>query len=841
MSRTGSRNSFIGALVLLALSAFFLIGGAGALWVATLKMPDLNTFQNRKVAQSTKIYDRTGKILLYDLNVNVRRTSVPLADMSPFIQKATIAIEDADFYSHHGIEPTAIFRAILADILQRGASQGGSTITQQVVKNALLTTDKTISRKIKEWVLAIKLEKVMDKSQILEAYLNENPYGGTLYGVEEASQAFFGKPAKEVTLAEAAYIAAIPQAPTYYSPYGTHRESLNARQALVLQRMKDLNLISQAEYDAAKQEKVQFLSKNSAGIRAPHFVMMIRDYLAQKFGEDAVSEGGYKVITTLDYDMQQQAEKVVDKFAPALQENFKASNEAIVAIDPKTGDVLTLVGSKDYFDEKIDGNYNIALAHRQPGSTFKPFVYATAFKEGYTPNTVLFDVKTQFSTKCNPDGTPKNPADDPSKVCYSPVEYDETFPGPMIMRKALAQSRNIPAVKTLYLAGIKDSIQTAEDLGITSLNDPDRYGLTLVLGGGEVSLLDLVSAYGVFANDGTRNPYRFILEIDDSSGNILEQGSLKPNQALDPNVSRQISDILSDLSVRMESLKPIGESVGRPVAIKTGTTNDYRDVWTLGYTPNLVVGAWAGNNDNTPMEHNVAGLIISPLWGAFMSQAVKEFPVENFKTPPPPVLDNKPVLHGVWQGGITYWKDKVSGKVATEFTPIDLRQEIPIPNVHNILHWVDRNDPNGPIPSNPQQDSQYDYWEYGVRNWVTEYEKLNPSFKETTAVVIPTDKDDVHTAANTPRIVIDSPKNNSILNPEMVLQVKLNSLGSIPAQKTEVYVNGKYVLTSSGNPLDFSFVPADVGNLVPTNNTLTVIVYDSAQNKAQSSINFSVK
>ncbi|MCX6719418.1 MAG: transglycosylase domain-containing protein [Candidatus Taylorbacteria bacterium] len=840
MSHRSKKFRPIRALILLAISGIFIIAGCASLWVATLKMPDLNTFVSRKISQSTKIYDRTGTVLLYDVNTDVKRTVVLLSGISPLIQKATVAIEDSDFYTHFGIRPTAIIRAAIADITSGGASQGGSTITQQVVKNSLLTQDKTITRKIKEWVLAIKLEKIMSKDQILEAYLNETAYGGTLYGVEEACQAFFGKPAVDISLAQAAYIAAIPQAPTYFSPYGTHRDALNTRQKLVLQRMKDLGLISNKDYTTAINEKVVFLSRNSSAIRAPHFVMMVKDYLSQKYGDDVVNGGGLKVTTTLNYDMQQKAEQVVTKFGPALMQNYNASNTAIVAIDPKTGDILTMVGSRDYFDDSIDGNYNIALAKRQPGSTFKPFVYSTAFKKGYTPETVLFDAKTEFSTKCNPDGTPKNSSDDPKKVCYSPVEYDEVFEGPLSIRQALAQSRNIPAVKALYLAGISDSIQTAQDMGITTLTDPNRYGLTLVLGGGEVSLLDLTSAYGVFANDGVRNPYRSVLKVEDGSGNILEQASLNPVQVVDATVVRQISSILSDTGVRMASLKPIGESVGRTVAIKTGTTNDYRDVWTLGYTPNLVVGAWAGNNDNIPMKHNVAGLIISPLWGAFMSQVARNFPPEEFKAPPQPVTDNKPVLHGVWQGGISYWKDKVSGKVATEYTPQELKQEVVFNDVHTILQWVNKDDPNGPIPTNPDNDSQYKYWEYGVRNWLSEYEKTHPDFKEVTDIKIPTEKDDVHTPDKAPLVTILTPTSTAMIDPNQLLNVQLAVRSMNQPQKTEVYINGKYILTAMTNPLNFSFMPADSDNLTD-NNTLSVILYDTALNKGQAIVNFTVK
>ncbi|MFA6315499.1 MAG: transglycosylase domain-containing protein [Candidatus Paceibacterota bacterium] len=824
-------------LILLGLSALLVFIGAAALWVAMLKMPDLNSFETRKIIESTKIYDRTGTILLFDTGTNAKMTMVPLSDISPFIQKGTIAIEDSNFYNNIGIEPTSIVRAIIANFTTGGYSQGASTITQQVVKNSLLTQDKTITRKIKEWVLAIKLTRAVSKEKILETYLNESPYGGTLYGVEEASQAFFGRPAKDLSLAQSAYLSAIPQAPTYYSPYGTHREALESRQRLVLKRMLELGSISKEEYDVALNEKVQFLSKESGGIRAPHFVMFVRDYLLEKYGEEAVMQGGMKVITTLDYTMQQKAEEVILKFSESLATNFNASNTAMVALDPKTGDILTMVGSRDYFDETIDGNFNVTLALRQPGSTFKPFVYASLFKKGYTPETILFDTETEFSTLCTPEGKTRNPSDDPEKVCYSPDEYDHIFEGPMQARRALAQSRNIPAVKALYLAGMPESIKTAHNMGITSLNDPNRYGLTLVLGGGEVSLLDLTSAYGVFANDGQRNPYRSILEVYDNKGNLLEKSNTNPVEALDPTIARQITSILSDTSVRMNSLKPIGESVGRPVAIKTGTTNDYRDVWTLGYTSDLVVGAWAGNNDNVPMEQNVAGLIISPLWGSFMSQVAPNYPPSSFTEPPTPLTDGKTILRGIWSGGQSYKVDTVSGKLASEYTPPETTKEIIFNNVHTILHWVNKDDPRGPIPTQPNDDSQYESWEYGVRKWFDVWQKSHPEFKETTTMVVPTETDDVHTPNNAPKITILSPKPEELINRRTTLNIQIGISGKFPARKTEVYLNGKYVLTNEETPLSISFVPEDVAELIE-NNTLTVIVYDQVYNKSEASVVF---
>ncbi len=822
----------IKAFVLIFISTFLIICGLVVIWLSTLQIPDLSAFETRKVAQSTKIFDRTGEILLYDVHADTKRTIVPFSLISQNIKNATISIEDVDFYKHNGIQPTSIVRAIIADITPGGIAQGGSTITQQVIKNSVLTRDKTITRKLKEWILAIKIEKMLTKDQIFETYLNESPYGGNIYGVEVASKTFFGKSAKDVTLAEAAYLAAIPQAPTFYSPYGKNKERLTSRQRLVLSKMKEYGYITDKEYQSALKENVLFLEKNTSGIRAPHFSMYIKDYLIQKYGQSTVDEGGLKVITSLDYTMQEKAEKVIRNFAPTLENQFNASNTAMVAINPKNGDILVMVGSRDYFDKKIEGNFNVSTALRQPGSTFKPFVYATAFMKGYTPDTILFDVETEFSTQCTVEGKPKN-VDVDIKKCYSPEEYDGLYEGPLTIRQALAHSRNIPAVKALYLAGIKDSLATARSMGITSLNTPDRYGLTLVLGGGEVSLLELTSAYGVFANDGIRNPYRSILKVEDASGNVLEETKDYPSQAIPSDIARQISDILSDTKVRMNSLTTTAEALGgKQVAIKTGTTNDFRDVWIAGYTPSIVVGAWAGKNDNTPMDKKVAGLIISPVWGAFMAEINSSLPKEYFKKPEPINPDLKPVFRGEWKGGISYKIDTSSGKVATQYTPLELQKEIIIPNVHSILNWVDKKDPLGPVPNNPNNDSQYEYWEYGVRNWFDKWKLSNPDFIETSNTSVPTDIDTIHNPSNFPKVTIGVITPNLEIKPQSSVNIPLSTTSTFPLKKVELYINDRYISTNEQNTKDLSFRPLDVGATVGKN-MVKVLVYDIYLNKGE--------
>ena len=440
-------------------SLFILLLGFGIFWVSSLRLPDFHSFEERKVANSTKIYDRTGEILLYDIHQDIRRTYITFDRMSPNIKNATVAIEDSEFYNHGGIRLTSIVRAVLSNILGTGRTQGGSTITQQLVKNTLLTQKKTYTRKIKEWVLAIKIDRSMSKDKILEYYLNEAPYGGNVYGIEEASKTYFGKKAVDLTLIEAAYLAAIPQSPTTLSPYGKNKDKLEERKNLVLDRMLELKFITEKEYNTAKQERVVFIPQATLGIRAPHFVFFIKDYLEQKYGDEMVERGGLKVTTTLDYGLEEKAEQIVKDGALQNEKDWNGKNAALVAIDPKTGQILSMVGSRDYFDKTIDGNFNVATASRHPGSSFKPFIYATAFNKGFTPDTVLFDLPTEFQSTCDPYGRaqPGHNQED----CYKPDDYDGKFRGPMNLRDALGQSINIPAVKLFYLVGLGDALRTA--------------------------------------------------------------------------------------------------------------------------------------------------------------------------------------------------------------------------------------------------------------------------------------------------------------------------------------------------------------------------------------------
>ncbi len=775
MARHRRETSFWKLLLFSGLALGFFVAGTTMLWAVTLNIPSIEGFENRRVAESTKIYDRTGKVLLYDVHGTVRRTIVPIEQVSRNAQNATIAIEDTEFYQHRGIKPTAIMRALLANITQGGLGQGGSTITQQVIKNTLLSNEKTFTRKIKEAILAIKLERVTTKDKILELYFNETPYGGSLYGIEEASKYFFNKPAKELSLPEAAYLAALPQAPTYYSPFGNHRDKLEERKNLVLDRMFESGFITASEYEDAKRAEVTFEARDDSGIKAPHFVFYILEYLEERYGVDVVNEGGLQVVTTLDYDLEQKAEDVVLRYALANENTFNAKNAGLVAIDPTTGQVLAMVGSRGYFDDAIEGKFNITLAKRQPGSSFKPFVYAAAFEKGYTPETVVFDLKTQFSTTCAPDMFESN------EFCYSPDNYDHLFRGPISLRDALAQSVNIPSVKVLYLVGIKNALSMAERLGITTLKEnAAHYGLPLVLGGGEVTLLEMVGAYGSFANDGVRHPTVSVLKLTDPKGTVLEEYKNNETRVLDPEVARIMNGVLSDNTARAPAF---GESSSLyfpefSVAVKTGTTNDYRDAWVIGYTPTIVVGAWAGNNDNTPMEKRVAGFIVAPLW-----HEVMQFALDHTST------------HEVFMP---------SAPRDLSICPPSLRGDWSAAGPHEILYSVNKDHPCSSA-TNAQDDPQFLLWEYPVALWAGKNpDMLIPSTTPAQTVARP-----LAPGAT----LITYPRGGDVVSLQSPLTITTKSPFGASTRKISFYLNDVFIGASTREPFSITTFPTIYGTI----------------------------
>ncbi|MFA5778028.1 MAG: PBP1A family penicillin-binding protein [Candidatus Paceibacterota bacterium] len=816
---------------------FVLISSVVIIWIFSMSIPDFNSFKNRKVVNSTQIYDRTGEILLYDIHQDTKRTDISFDQMGLNIKNATVAIEDSEFYTHGGIRITSIVRAFLSNLFGFGIGGGGSTITQQLVKNTLLTQKKSYIRKIKEWVLAIKIDKSMPKEKILEAYLNEIPYGGNVYGIEAASKTYFNKNAQDLTLAEASYLASIPQSPTFFSPYGKNKNKLEERKNLVLSRMLELRFITKEEYNKAKNEVVAFVPQATTGIKAPHFVFFIKDYLEQKYGSSMMENGGLKITTTIDIDLQTKAEQIVKEGALKNEKDWSGKNAGLVAIDPKTGQILTMVGSRDYFDKTIDGNFNIATANRQPGSSFKPFIYATAFNKGFTPETVLFDLPTEFQTTCNAYG--KALPGYSQKDCYMPDNYDGKYRGPMALRDALAQSINIPAVKLFYLAGLSDSLKTAESMGISTLKDVGQYGLTLVIGGGEVSLLDMTSAYGVFANSGLKNPYTGILKVEDLNGKILEEFSPKTQEVLPKNTALTISDILSDNEARIPTFgtNSVLQIAGKKVAVKTGTTNSNKDAWTVGYTPSIVVGVWAGNNENAPMKKG-GSTMAGPIWNKFIIEALKNLPNESFEKPDTEIDPKKikPALRGFWQGNENFFIDKLSGKLATPLTPKETLQEKVITNVHSILFWINKNDILGLAPINPESDPQFNHWEIPVQNW---WAQNKNGYSTTTWEEKPTMTDDIHTDLSKPTVLILEPNNTINYPQDQKIYLKTSSFGVFPLLKIDVFINDIYIETIK-SPFIFSFTPREIGN-IQAENTLKIISYDTVYNRSESTLNFRVQ
>ncbi len=591
----------IGALV--AFSYFFVLKD----------LPSPIKLSNPNSPQSSRIYDRSGE-LLYTVYESRNRTQIPLSEIPRNVQNATIAIEDKDFYKHGAVDFRGIARAFIAITIHKQL-QGGSTLTQQLVKNSLLSPERTVQRKFKEIILAFATEALYSKPQILEMYLNQIPYGGTAYGIEAASETYFGRHAKELTIAQSALLAGLPEAPTTFSPFGSHPEFARDRQKLVLEKLVEQGFITKEDEKIALAEKLEY--KNiSNNIKAPHFVLYVKDLLIKKYGARLIEQGGLSVKTTLDLGLQDFAELAVASEVAKLR-FARVSNGAAMITDPGRGDILAMVGSKNYFDTTIDGNVNVALALRQPGSSIKPINYAVGLINGYSAATPFVDKEICFP---NPGTAP-----------YCPRNYDGNFHGLVSMREALASSFNIPAVKMLKLNTVPSMMATASAMGISTFTDPARYGLSLTLGGGEVTMTDMATAFGVFANKGYRVDLNPILEIKDASGKIIEKkhnrSPIFGKKVLPEEVTFIISNILSDNQARALAFGTTSELVipNQTVSVKTGTTNDYKDNWTIGYTPNYLVASWVGNNDNSPMGGVVSGVTgAAPIWHQIMSFILKD-------------------------------------------------------------------------------------------------------------------------------------------------------------------------------------------------------------------------
>lgn len=708
------------SLILVALATILaMVAGLGsvvavyAYYARQLPPPEAIEFRSQATFQTTKIYDRTGTVPLWEIFDPQwgNRTVVPLDQIPLHLRQATIAIEDRDFYENPGIDIRGLGRAAVGNLTGLvcqmesaaplcGALEsalptpfstilhyqgGGSTITVQLVKNVLIPpeerTQRTLARKIKEAILALEITRRYDKDRILEWYLNNAFYGNLAYGVEAAAQAYFGKHVQDLTLAESAMLAALPQAPGSNSPLD-YPERAQERQHLVLDAIYREGYITYDEIVAAKSETLQYAPQRF-DIIAPHFVVYVRQLLEEKYGPEVVYSGGLRVYTTIDLAMMEAAQRIANEHIAGLQ-GQNVSNASLVTIKPSTGEILAMLGSLDYFNSDIDGQVNTALASRQPGSSFKLFTYATAFIQGYTPATMIMDVRTTFDDYPNPPYTPEN--------------YDRKYHGPLRLRQALARSVNIPAVKVLDMIGVKNVITTAHRMGINTLTK-DYYGLSLTLGGGEVRLLDMTYAFGAVANGGVmagkavppeeyRPGYRelnpvAILRVEDSQGNVLEEYRVpETRQVISPQVAYLLTHILSDNAARAPAFganSPL--LLGRPAAAKTGTTDDFRDAWTIGYTPQIVTGVWVGNSNNQPMEHAPGSTGAAPIWHDYMEEILASYPVEGFIEPPG--LEHVVV-------------DATSGLLPTEYSPSTVEEIFlpgTAPTTYDNVHQAFRIDP----------------------------------------------------------------------------------------------------------------------------------------------------
>src|SRR5680860_80932 len=799
---------------------FFILGSlavAGIFIYFSKDIPNPDKIADRSVAQSTKIYDRTGEYLLYEIHGEEKRSVVKLDQISQNLINATIATEDQEFYKHHGVDFKGIARAIYKDIVSGEKLQGGSTITQQLIKNSILTSERTFSRKIKEFILAIETEQKFSKDEIMEMYLNQIPYGSNAYGIESAAQTFFGKSAKDLDISESALLAGLPKATTYYSPYGAHPEAVEQRYQNIIWQMEGEGYINAEEAKIAKEEKIlKRIKPFEASIKAPHFVMYVKQQLVDEYGEEMVEKGGLRVYTTLNYDMQLIAEDAVKKGAEDNTTRYNARDAALVAIDPKTGQVLSMVGGKNYFNIEDQGNVNAAISDKlQPGSSFKPFVYATAFQKGYTPETILFDVETNFGK----DGSGKE---------YRPNNYNFKFSGPVTLREALARSLNIPAVKTLYLSGISESVQMAHNLGITTLNNPDKYGLSLVLGTGEVRLIDMVSAYSVFANDGKRNDSASILKIENSYGEVLQEFTQNEKNVLDVQVARNINSILSDNNARSQTFGLNNKMAlkGRPIAAKTGTTSDYKDGWTIGYTPSLAAGVWAGNNNGEKMKEGGGITVAAPIWNDFMSRVLALDPVENFIAPEP-IQTGKRILDGEFSNEVIVKIDKACGdKLASELTPEDQIEEKIYLEVHNILYYVDKENPRGEIPADPIIDENFASWEEPVLLWAAENaDEINTN--------IPTEVCSVREEDKMPILKVQYPREDQIVKDgKLVIQAEVFTVFGFG--QIDIYFDDNLIGVGKDSPYEISYkLPAEVEEGL---HLVSVRAYDQVGNLAQKDI-----
>ncbi len=798
--------------------------------VFSIDLPDSDKLVRRQ-GYSTVIYDRSGKVL-YDVFNKENRIPLKLKDIPKYLQEATVAIEDREFYSHQGLSFSGIVRSAISILTLQGISGGGSTITQQVVKNVLLSPEQSVFRKIREVILANQIEKKYTKEEILQLYLNEAPYGGATYGVESAARTYFDKSAKDLNLVESAVIAGLTQSPTTYSPYGAHPTAYIERTKAVLRRMREDGYITaQQETDSVKQLPSLKFSSDDTGIKAPHFVFYVKDELVERFGEEMVESGGLRVTTTLDWQLEEEVEKIVKAEVEKIK-NLKASNGAVIVLNPKTGEILGMTGSYDYFDKEF-GSFNVTTALRQPGSSGKPFIFAQALSKGYTAGSMLVDAKTDY------------PLNDPSNKdkMYSPANYDLKYRGPQQLRFSLGNSTNTVAVKLTALVGLRDIMALGYDAGISSWKPTEEnvrdVGLSLALGGREVKLLELTSAYGAFANSGVHTDPVAILKVTDSKDRVLyEWRPSEGKRVLSPEVSFIISHILSDNNARKDVFGEVNmlQIPGHTVAVKTGTTDQKRDNWTIGYTPSVVVGTWVGNNDNTVMAPALSSGVTgaAPIWNKVIKLALKGKSAEEFKKPES-VL---PVSVDSLLGGLPHGSDPtrteyfIKGTEPTAVSPMYKKIKVSKSN-GKLANEVE-------IKSGDFEDKEFivltesdpistdgkNRWQEAINKWIEDNKKDDGKYHP------PTEKSDAN--QNSVKVQIEAPSDHSRVNSSEVT-VKAKAFAAREIVKIVVELDGEEKYNKASDNIE-----EKITGLTNGNHTIKVKAIDAGGNEGTAEARFGI-
>jgi 1A family penicillin-binding protein len=791
------------------------IGIIGAFAYFSRDLPSPDKLTNREVAQSTKIYDRNGT-LLYDIYDGEHdRTLLKLKDVPQSVKDATIAAEDANFYEHQGFDLKGIVVALFKDLTSHSIEGGGSTITQQLVKNVILQdTRQTPIRKIKELILAIQIERKFSKDDILQIYLNEMPYGGTAYGIEAAAHHYFGKSAKELTLPESALLAGMLQSPTRYNPL-VNPDAAYARQHYVLDQMVRKNKISQKQEEEALKAKLNFTNGVATNIKAPHFVMYVRQLLEEQYGTKLVEKGGLRVTTTLDYDKQKIAEEEVQKQIEALAKaKANASNAGLIAADPRTGEILSYVGSEDFNDTEHQGNVDAIQSLRQPGSSIKPITYLTAFTKGYTLGTYLGDVPTCFG------GDPN----------WCPANSTNSFWGPLQPRVALSNSRNIPAIKMLAMVGSNNMLDMAHKLGITTMNDPKTYGLALALGAAEAKPYDMAQVYATLANQGVQQPLTAILKVQDASGKVLDE--YKPGdgkKVVDPKYVYLVTDIISDNAARQRLFGAHNKlEIGRPAAVKTGTTDDNKDAWTAGYTPSLSTVVWVGNMDATAMRGIQGSTGATPIWNGYMKRVLAGTPVEQFKQPSGIVKVTIDAISGMLPGPYSKTKTELFVK-GTEPTQVDtFSKQVKVDKDNGLLaNPATIATGNAKDEVCTQLEEPVAAWQAATNDWMS---------KQGAPWGCPTETSKLyHTAGDLPTVKITSPTNGATVGTSFKVTADVASAGTVT--KVTFLLDDVPVNVSTTIPYQYTYsLPhSDTGP-----HTITVKAQDSNGNEGTGSITVKV-